>query len=183
MTTRFPLRALLAALAVTPLAAQAWAQPTQAPALVQEDVRAAIEARYATIKAALESGDATPIPLLLAPDFTVTPGGGVPLPASALLAGMARLDAIPGFRITLNPESMFPTDDGVVVHQTYDVEIPETDAKGTRHEADVDMSSTDTWVSLEGRWVLKSMVFTHWAARYDGRPVKDPCFGCYPSAG
>lgn len=183
MTTPFALPALLAALALTPAAAHAGEPPAQAPALAQEDVRSAIEAQYATIKAALESGDATPIPLLLAPDFTVTPGGGGPLPASALLAGMARLNAIPGFRITLNPESISPTDDGVVVHQTYDVEIPETDAKGAHHEADVDMSSTDTWVSSGGRWVLKSMVFTHWAARYDGRPVKDPCFGCYPSAG
>ena len=183
MTPPFALRALLAALALTLSAAHAGAQPAQAPALVQDDVQAAIAAQYATIKAALESGDAAPIPFLLAPDFTVTPGGGGPLPSSALLAGMARLDAIPGFHITLNPESFSATGDSVIVHQTYEVEIPETDARGARHQADVDMSSTDTWVSLEGRWLLKSMVFTHWAARYDGRPVKDPCFGCYPSAG
>lgn len=178
MTSRFALPALLAALALAPAAAHA-----QAPAPAQDDVRTAIDAQYATIKAALESGDATPIPFLLAPDFTVARGGGGALPASALLAGMARLNAIPDLHITLNPESMSPTDDGVVVHQTYDVEIPEVDAKGTRHEADLDMSSTDTWVNSGGRWVLKSMVFTRWTARYDGKPVKDPCFGCYPSEG
>jgi hypothetical protein len=183
MMTKFALRAFLAAMAVAPFAAHASERPAQAPALAQQDVWAAIDSQYATIKAALESGNAAPIPFLLAPDFTVTPGNGSPLPSSALLAGMARLNAVPGLHITLNPESFSPTDDRVVVHQNYGVEIPEVDAKGTRHEADVDMSSTDTWVNLGGRWVLKSMVFTHWTARYDGKAVKDLCFGCYPSAG
>lgn len=186
MMTRLALCALLAALAAAPMAAPESAHaaepPAPPPALAQPDVRAAIAAQYATIKAALESGDAASIPLLLAPDFTVTPGNGPPLPSAALLAGMAQLDSIPGLRITLSPQSFSATDDQVVVRQTYGVEIPEVDARGARHEADLDMSSTDTWVNSGGRWVLQSMVFTRWTARYDGRAVKDPCFGCYPSA-
>lgn len=180
---RFAVAAAVAALAVAPMAAHAAEPPVQAPALAPADVRAAIQARYAALKAALESGNAAMIPLLLAPDFTVTPRGGPPLPASVLLAGMARLSAVPVLHVTLNPESISAADDSVVVHQNYDFEIPEVDGQGGRHQANVDMVSTDVWVDLSGRWVLQSMVFTHWSARYDGRAVETPCFGCYPSAG
>jgi hypothetical protein len=118
-------------------------------------VRAALQARYAAMKTAMAERNSKAIAALLAPDFTSIDSSGQSENASEMIQEVDGLQKDPSKVSTTTLLSIKVAGDSAVVDQRYEMRTIKTAADGTKANIQLITLSTDTWVNINGVWLLQ----------------------------
>lgn len=127
-------------------------------AQVQDDGKAAFEARYAELRTAMVTRDAAKVGAVLAPDYASTDVRGETHTRAEMLERLGQMpaagDAKPQTRVIavkLNGES-------AAVDSEMTVQMKRPDEQGAEMALDITVKADDTWVQRGGAWLLQKTV-------------------------
>jgi len=116
-----------------------------------------LQRRYAEMKAAMSAHDDKAMQALLAPDFVSIDVTGRSESATQMIS---EVDALPiaaseDYVSATTILSMRPAGKSVVVTQRYDMKTHKAGAEGVNRTTELITVSTDTWVKMNGAWILQ----------------------------
>jgi hypothetical protein len=121
-------------------------------------VRATFQARYAAMKTAMAERESKAIAALLAPDFVSIDSSGQSETASQMIQEVDGLPKDPLKVSTTILLSVKVAGNSAVVDQRYDMKTDKTASDGTKTNVQLITLSTDTWVNINGVWLLQKTV-------------------------
>ncbi len=136
-----------------------------------DSLRAALQARYADMKAAMAAHDAAALAAILAPDFVSVDVSGQSKGASQVIADVNALKPDPNKTSETILISITPGANAVTVEQRYDMKTVRTAADGTQHPMELVALSTDSWVKPAETWLMQRTVTNELSFFSDGQLV------------
>jgi ketosteroid isomerase-like protein len=134
-------------------------------------LRAALESRYADMKAAMAAHDSAAIAAILAPDFASVDVSGQSKGASEMIAAVTAVKPDPNRSSETTLISVTPAGDAVTVEQRYHMKSVATAADGTQHSVELVTLSTDSWVKPADVWLIQRTVTNELSLLRDGQVV------------
>jgi hypothetical protein len=134
-------------------------------------LKATLQTRYADLKSAMGARDDKAVAALLSSDFESIDASGQIQNTDQMLK---ELDALPqDTRKVSTTELLSVTLAGktAVVEQKYDMKTVKTAADGTSRNIELVTLSTDTWVSVNGTWLMQKTVTNQVDYYVDGKQV------------
>jgi hypothetical protein len=128
-------------------------------------------AKYAAMKSAMASRDKDSVLALLAPGFESVDVDGKVSDAESMAREVGALPQDPKKVSETDVLSVEQVDGTAVVKQRYHMMTTRTAKDGTQQAVDVVATSTDTWVSLRGEWLLRRTVTETLDYRLNGKLV------------
>jgi Domain of unknown function (DUF4440) len=141
------------------------------PVAAEGVLKAALQARYDAMKAAMAAHDGSAISVLLAPDFRSLDISGKSETASQMIAEVNGLKADPNKASVTTLVFISPVGNTVTVGQQYEMKTIRAGTDGVAHQAKVIMLSTDTWVKSGDAWLLQRTVTDDMSLFSDGQLV------------
>lgn len=136
-----------------------------------DSLKAALESRYAAMKAAMAARDSEAITAMLAPDFAAVDVFGQSKKASRVMLELAAVKPDPNKTREVTLIEVTPAGDSVTVQQRYHMKTVATEADGTQHSVELVTLSTDTWVKPGDTWLLQRTVTNELSMFRDGQMV------------
>ena len=121
-------------------------------------VRATFQSRYAAMKTAMGGRDSKAIAALLAPGFVSIDSSGQSETASQMIQEVDGLPKDPLKVSTTTLLSIKVVGSSAVVDQRYDMKTVKTAADGSKVNTQLITFSADTWVNINGVWLLQKTV-------------------------
>lgn len=141
-------------------------------ACAQEDVtRSALESRYAAMKSAMAAKNGEAISAILAEDFVSVDISGKTGNASQVIQEVLALPFDPNKASKTTLTSIKTDADKAMVEQRYDMKTKKNDQNGNSHDVELITSSSDTWVSKKGVWLLQRTETKQMDYTIDGKTV------------
>jgi hypothetical protein len=119
------------------------------------ELRAVFDGRYATLKSAMATRDEKEITSLLATGFTSVDIVGKEKTAAQMVQELQSLPQDPHKESNTTILSVKVSGDTAVVEQRYNMKTSKTGADGVKKDVELTALSTDTWVSVNGAWLLR----------------------------
>ena len=124
-------------------------------ASAEDDLRANLQTRYDTMKAAMNAHDDAMIRALLAPDFTSVDVDGNVATGGQMIA---QVDGLPRDRRKPSVTTLLSVTadaDGALVKQRYDLKVVKRCADGIAHDLEFIALSTDRWIRPAATWLIR----------------------------
>ena len=118
-------------------------------------LKVTLQNRYGDLKDAIGSRNGNAIAALLAPGFVSIDVSGASESAEQMIGEVKALPEDPNKVSTTTILSLDSGDNSVIVRQRYDMRTTKTVADGSKRNAELITNSTDTWVNLNGTWLLQ----------------------------
>jgi hypothetical protein len=132
-------------------------------------LKSALEARYAAMKLAMASHDATALKAMLAPGFTSIDTMGQPEGSAQMIAEVMTIPRDPHRTTTTTVLSSSGSTKALVVKQRYDMKTLRPGPDGTQHPVELVSLSTDTWVKPGAEWLMQKTVTDDMTLYRDGK--------------
>lgn len=123
-----------------------------------DTLKAALQSRYADMKAAMAARDAAAIAAIFAPDFVSVEVSGQSRDASQVIADLTAMKSDPDKTSETTLLSITPGPNAVTVEQRYDMKSIVTAADGRRYNIELVALSTDTWIKPADVWLIQRTV-------------------------
>lgn len=136
-----------------------------------DSLRAALQARYADMKAAMAARDAAAIAAIFAPDFVSVDVSGQSKEASQVIADLNAMKPDPNRTSETTLIAITPGENAVTVEQRYDMKTIRTAADGTQHNIELVALSTDSWIKPADVWLIQRTVTNELSFFSDGQLV------------
>jgi ketosteroid isomerase-like protein len=136
-----------------------------------DSLRAALQSRYADMKAALAAHDAAALTAIFAPDFVSVDVSGQSKGGSQVIADVNALKPDPNKTSETTLISIIPGANAVTVEQRYDMKTVRTAADGTKHNKELVALSTDSWVKPADAWLIQRTVTNELSFFNDGQLI------------
>jgi len=133
-----------------------------------EDLKAALQARYAALDAAMNAHDDSAIAAILAPDFTSVDVSGRTETAARMIDEVDRLEPDPNMTSTTTLDELSRQGDTVIVQQRFDMRTTKAGPDGARRKVELDTLSTDTWVKPQAVWLIQRTMTNELSYFVDG---------------
>lgn len=134
----------------------------------EASLKAALETRYAELKADMAARDTAALATLLAPDFISEDASGGRQTRSEMLQSMPALPKDPNKTSETTLESVERKGHTAEVIQQYHMVTRKAQADGALHQVDLQTRSRDIWVQAGSTWLLKETVTLRMDYRIDG---------------
>jgi len=134
-------------------------------------LRSTLEGRYAAMKTAMAARNGEALSLLLAVDFVSEDVSGQTENASQMIQEVKSLPQDPQKVSQTTLLSVELNGSTAVVDQRCDMKTTKTGADGNKRNIELITISTDTWVNLNGTWVIRRTVTNQMAYFVNGQPV------------
>ncbi len=131
---------------------------TGAAAATDGDLKPVLQARYATMKAAMAAHDGKAISALLAPDFVSVEVSGQTVTGAQMISGVAALPPDPNKVSQTTLLSVTANGNTATVDQRYDMKTVKTGTDGVTKNIELVTLSTDTWIKSGGAWLIQRSV-------------------------
>ena len=118
-------------------------------------LRAALQARYAAMRASMGARDDKAVSALLASDFVSIDVSGQIENAAQMIKEIDALPKDPLKVSTTTILSVNPNGGVAIVEQRYDMKTVKTAADGSKRNVELITLSTDTWSNVGGSWLLQ----------------------------
>jgi hypothetical protein len=134
-------------------------------------LKAALQSRYAAIKAAMAVHDGAAVAAILAPRFESVTVAGQSETAAQMVAQVNDLRPDPNRSSTTTLASVVLEGTKAIVQQRYDMKSSKTTADGVDHSVELIALSTDTWARPTNEWLMERTVTNEVSYFLDGRLV------------
>jgi hypothetical protein len=134
-------------------------------------LKATLQSRYADLKSAMAARDDKAIAALLSPDFESIDASGQIENTDQMLKEVDALPKDPGRVSTTELFAVTASGNTATVEQKYDMTTMKKSAEGYSRYVELVTLSTDTWVSVNGAWLLQKTVTNQVDYYVDGRRV------------
>ncbi len=135
------------------------------------ELRTLLEGRYAALKVAMAARNENEIVSLLSPDFVSEDLSGKVSTASQMIQQVKALPQDPNKVSKTTLLSIRPEGGVAVVEQRYDMKTKKISADGAKRDAGMTTLSTDTWIMVNGTWLLQRTVTNQLDFSLDGQAV------------
>jgi hypothetical protein len=119
------------------------------------DLRAVLQNRYATMKAAMSAHDDKVVLSLLTTDFVSIDTTGQSMGPTQMIQEVDSLPKDPNKTSTTTIVSIKRAENTAIVGQRYDMKTVKVAADGSSRNVELVSLSTDTWVKFNGSWLLQ----------------------------
>ena len=136
-----------------------------------DPLRAALQLRYAAMKAAMAAHDGSGIAAILAPNFVSIDVTGQFETASQMIAEVNALKPDPNKSSETTLIFVVPEAKAATVKQRYDMKTVGTAADGSQHHFELVTLSTDTWIKPANAWLMERTVTNDVSMFTDGKLV------------
>ncbi|HVJ53784.1 MAG TPA: nuclear transport factor 2 family protein [Aliidongia sp.] len=140
----------------------------------EEPLKAALQSRYAAMKAAVADRDGTAFASLLAPRFKSIDVSGRAKNADQIVAELKRQAADPNRSSETTLVSLKPEGAAVTVEQRYEMKTIKVAADGAPRAVQLVTVSTDRWVKPADVWLIERSVTTELTYSEDGDCASSP---------
>jgi ketosteroid isomerase-like protein len=136
-----------------------------------DSLRAALQSRYADLKAATAARDAAALAAIFAPDFVSVEVSGRSRGASQVIADLNAVKPDPNKTSETTLITITPGASAVTVEQRFDMKSVMTAADGTQHNIELVALSTDSWIRPADVWLIQRTVTNELSFFNDGQLV------------
>lgn len=148
-----------------------WAGAAFAGGAADHPLRPVLEKRYAELRGAMTERDAKAIAALLAPDFASEEVNGKTQDGDAMVRDAAARAPDPNRASETTLLSIRQVGNLAIVSQRYHMTTLRLSPLGLRQAVDLVALSTDTWIKLNGVWLLQRTVTEELRYGIDGQEV------------
>jgi hypothetical protein len=135
------------------------------------ELRTVLEGRYAALKSAMASRNENEIASLLSPDFASEDVSGKVQTASQTIQQVKGLPQDPNKVSKTTLLSIERSGGAVIAEQRYDMKTVKTGADGIKRDAGLITLSTDSWIIVDGTWLLQRTVTNQLDYSLDGQAI------------
>jgi hypothetical protein len=139
--------------------------------LADDSLRAALQSRYADLKAAMAARDAGALAAIFAPDFVSVEVSGRSRGVSQVTADLNAVKPDPNKTSETTLITITPGAGAVTVDQRFDMRSVVTAADGTQHNIELVALSTDSWIRPADVWLIQRTVTNELSFFNDGQLV------------
>jgi ketosteroid isomerase-like protein len=136
-----------------------------------DSLRAALQSRYADLKAAMAAHDTAALAAIFAPDFVSVEVSGQSRGASEVIADLNAMKPDPNKTSETTLITITPGANAVTVEQRFDMKSVATAADGRRYNIELVALSTDTWIRPAGVWLIQRTVTNELSFFNDGKLI------------
>lgn len=142
------------------------------PGLAHADTKSDLEARYAALKAAMDTREPDDIKPFLTTDFKRTDLGGNTMNADDMIDRLANIPVDPSRKSTNTILSVNVNGQTAEVEQRQDASDNREGRDGQTHQFGMSELSHDTWVQTDKGWLLKSTETEQMTISRDGQVMR-----------